>query len=233
MKTYIFASLLALAATTAFASNQSSISGDYLEVRSCDVYTGPCFANAEMGLTGREGMMVWSVQQGAWNGVDLQGLGAIAVVKTDGTLGHVKYQPRVGQTVLILDAKATDPQRAALTEFVRSRAGHLISEVVQVHTAPIETKVGGCHEKGCASVKAGNLVEIATSCLGGKHDVCGNEETFYPPLTDVEQSYPVFTDLATFNASGLDLTWQIAGTRSAFLAKFSADSSEPRTLVLK
>lgn len=225
MKIQIFASLMALAASTAFAGNKpTSISGDYLEVRSCDVYTGPCFANAEMGLTGREGMMVWSVQEGAWNGVDLKGLGVIAVVKTDGTLGHVKYQPRTGETVLIVDSKADARQRTALAEFARSMAGHLISEVVQVETAPIETKVGGCHEKGCASVKAGDLVQVATSCLGGKHDVCGNEETFYPPLTEVEQSYPVYTDLATFQGKGLDLTWQIAGTRSAFLAKFSAES---------
>ena len=233
MKIQIFASLLALAATTAFAGNKPSISGDYLEVRSCDVYTGPCFANAEMGLTGREGMMVWSVQEGAWNGVDLKGLGVIAVVKTDGTLGHVKYQPRSGETVLILDAKASDRQRAALSDFARSMAGHLISEVVRVETAPIETKVGGCHQKGCASVTAGNLVEIATSCLGGKHEVCGNEETFYPPLTEVEQSYPVFTDLASFQGTGLNLTWQIAGTRSAFLAQFSVESENDSRLALK
>src|SRR3989440_9622353 len=81
----------------------TTISGDYLEVRSCDVYTGPCFANAEMGLAGKEGILVWSVREGTWNGIKLDGLNVIAVVRTDGTLGDVRYQPRTGRAVLILD----------------------------------------------------------------------------------------------------------------------------------
>src|SRR6476646_2106262 len=81
----------------------SSISGDYLEVRSCDVYTGPCFANAEMGLTGKEGILVWSVGHGAWHGTDLSGLSVIAVVRTDKTLGDLHYQPRAGKALLVVD----------------------------------------------------------------------------------------------------------------------------------
>ena len=76
-----------------------------------------------------------------------------------------------------------------------------------------------------ATVTAGDLVEISTSCLVGKHDVCGNEETFYPPLTKVDGAYPVFTDVASFQGKGLNCTWQIAGTRSAFLAAFFAESA--------
>ena len=36
----------------------AEISGDYLEVRTCDVYTGPCFGNAEMSLAGKEAVML-------------------------------------------------------------------------------------------------------------------------------------------------------------------------------
>src|SRR6266852_2784624 len=101
--------ILSLAALTAFASTQSAptISGDYLEVRSCDVYTGPCFANAEMNLSGKEGILVWSVREGSWNGVPLDGLNVIAVVRADGTLGDLHYQPRRGKAVLVVDRMAT------------------------------------------------------------------------------------------------------------------------------
>src|SRR5206468_11413805 len=111
MKMKLSSTILSLAALTAFASTQSTptISGDYLEVRSCDVYTGPCFANAEMGLTGREGMLVWSVREGTRNGVSLAGLKVIAVVHTDDTLGDQRYQPRSGKAVLIVDAQANAP----------------------------------------------------------------------------------------------------------------------------
>ena len=187
MKAKLVLTVLTLAAATAFGVKpiRPSVSGNYLEVRSCDVYTGACVANSEMGLSGREGMLVWSVKQGAWNGVGLDGLNVIAVVQTDGTLGDVRYQPRCGKAVLIVDCKADSQQAAALKDLARSMAGKLISQVAEVKTAPIEVVMGKCASGGCASVKAGDVVEISTRCLGGKDHLCGNEENYYPPLTQV------------------------------------------------
>lgn len=219
--------MLALAAGAALAGNIApTISGDYLEVRSCDVYTGSCFANSEMNLAGKEGMLFWSVRQGAWKGTKLDGLAVLAIVKTDGTLGDVKYQPRSGRAVLIVDSKADSTQRQALTDFARSMAGTLVAEVVEVKSAPIEATLAACSKLGCAKVRAGDLVEISTSCLGRSHDICGNDETFYPPLSNVQGAYPVFTDVATFTGRGLDCTWQIISKRSAYLASFSAASPD-------
>jgi len=184
-----------------------------------------------MGLTGKEGMLLWSVREGSWNGVNLNGLNVMAIVKANGTLGDLKYQPRSGDAVLIVDSKADSIQKAALTDFARKMSGSLISKVVDVKTAPVEASLGTCSKKGCASVKAGDLVEVSTSCLSAKHDICGNEETFYPPLSKVKGAYPVFTEVATYNGSGLGVTWQISGKRSAFLASFSADSAAPRVAV--
>ena len=222
MKITVLLSILALSTVASFAGNQTpAISGDYLEVRSCDVYTGPCFANAEMNLTGKEGMLLWSVREGTWKGTKLDGLRVMAVVHTDATLGDINFQPRPGNAVLIVDSKANAKQKDALADFARTMGDKVISKVVAVRSAPIEARLGKCTAGGCASVKAGNLVEISTSCLGAKHDVCGNEDTYYPPLSKVEGAYPVFTDVATFNGEGLDVTWQISGKRSAFLASFA------------
>ena len=223
MKPKLNIAILTLAALTTIAGSQSepAISGDYLEVRSCDVYTGPCFANSEMNLTGKEGILVWSVRQGSWKGTSLNGLSVIAVVRTDGTLGDLRYQPRSGKAVLIVDDRAAADQREALTDLARSMAGKLIAQLVDIRTAPIEARLGACIKAGCASVKAGNLVEVNTRCLGGNDHLCGNEETFYPPLTSVEHATPAFTELAAFKGSGLNLTWEATGQRSAFLASFS------------
>src|SRR6266498_5106592 len=212
-----------LLAASALSGKESpgTISGDYLEVRSCDVYTGPCFANAEMGLSGKEGMMVWAVREGSWNGVKLDGLNVIAVVRTDGTLGDLRYQPRSGKAVLVVDRLATPQQRDALTDLARSMAGGLIKEVTEVRAAPMEVAIGTCGKKGCDSDKADKLVEITTRCLGSKDHLCGNEETFYPPLTDVSDAAPAFAELAAFEGSGLDLTWAMVEKRSAFIASFA------------
>jgi hypothetical protein len=224
MKTGSFLALAALICginSGAAAKDVIPISGSYLEVRSCDVYTGPCFANAEMGLTGKEGILVWSVREGSWQGTALDGLSVIAVVRADGTLGDVHYQPRVGKAVLIVDDRASAQQQQALASFARAMAGSLIHDVVAVRTLPITAELGTCARSGCATVKAGDLVEVATRCLGGKDHVCGNEETFYPPLTSVTGALPAYTELAAFHGRGLGLTWDSTCQRSAFLGSFS------------
>jgi hypothetical protein len=215
--------ILLLATLAAFAGKQTApaISGDYLEVRSCDVFTGPCFANAEMGLTGKEAIMVWSVREGSWKGTTLDGLSVIAVIRTDGTLGDVRYEPRSGKAVLVVDARANTDQQDALTDLARSMAGKLIKEVVAVKTSSIDAKIGACSKSGCAAVKAGDLVNISTRCFGDNDHICGNEAVVYQPLTDVTGATPAFTEMAAFKGTGLNLTWQSTGQRSAFLAVFA------------
>src|SRR5688572_5009423 len=152
--TMTFALLLAAAASAlAGKTTTPSIAGDYLEVRTCDVYTGSCFANAEMGLAGKEGILVWSVRQGQWNGVTLDGLKVIAVVHTDQTLGDQRYQPRSGKAVLVVDAKADSAQREALQDMARSLSGKLIREVADVKSMDIAATMGTCTKSGCAKVK--------------------------------------------------------------------------------
>ena len=55
------------------------ISGTYVEARTADVYTGPCFANSEVGLVGNEAIMAWRIEEGGWDGIDLEGLSVVAV----------------------------------------------------------------------------------------------------------------------------------------------------------
>lgn len=220
-KLFLGAALSILAAASSHASSPV-ISGDYLEVRSCDIYTGSCVANSQMNLAGKEGILVWSIREGSWDGVSLNGLSVIAVVSTDKTLGDQKYFPRDGRAVLIVDAKADFRQKRALENFVRANAGNLVKDVVEVKSSDLQVSLGAfCNAGGCARVKAGNLVEISTRCLGGKDHLCGNEETFYPPLTEVDHAAPAYTEVASYKGGGLGLTWESVGERSAFVAAFS------------
>jgi hypothetical protein len=77
LKPITFALLLA---ATAVVSAQAEIRGHYLETRTCQVYTGPCFANGEMGLAGRDAVMAWSINEGSHEGVDLTGLKVVVAV---------------------------------------------------------------------------------------------------------------------------------------------------------
>ncbi len=226
MKTkHLFLTVAAIGclATVAYANNPNPrISGDYIEVRSCDVFTGPCSASSEIGHEGKEAILVWSVQQGAWNNVDLAGLTVIAIVRTDETLGDIKYRQPKGRTVLILDEKANPRQQAALADFAKASASKLIGQVILTRAEQIDIAIGKRTKAGArATVKAGQMVDISTRALS--HDVlgCGNDYVYYPPLTKVQNAAPAFTQLFAYQGKGLNLNWVRVGMRSAFVAVFS------------
>src|SRR5215831_17809800 len=94
--------LAALALTFVAAPAQAAgLSGSYLEARTTDVYTGPCFANSDMNLTGREAVLAWKVDRGSLDNVALDGLSVVAVVAASDTLGL--KQTGSSQAVLIID----------------------------------------------------------------------------------------------------------------------------------
>ena len=211
------AALLALSSTGIAAQ----ISGEYLESRTCSVYTGPCFANAEMGLAGKEAVMAWKVDEGSWKGVELDGLGAALVVTAENTLGDdgiFGMDPGKTAAVIVVDEHATPEQQQALVSFVRDSAKELTKNVVTIERAPIELKNN--YLKGVGVFKAGDLARIETREMRDGDCVCSNEIVYYQPLTEVENRVPVFTRLMSYQGDDLGSRWTSRDERSAFLATF-------------
>jgi Protein of unknown function (DUF1326) len=201
--------------------SRAAIKGDYVEVRSADVFTGPCFANSQVGLEGDQAILAWRVNQGEWNGVSLNGLGVVAVVRAQATLGDPYHNPYPAESVLILDQRATGAQRKALEEFAKIQAGHLLDHVVLVEAAPIRMAVGAGAEHGSVSLTAGKLASIKTRSLCAGDDICGNEAIYYPPLTALAHSMPAYAEVDSFNGTGLGVVWNRLGARSAFVGTFT------------
>jgi hypothetical protein len=209
----------ALAATPA-DSSATTISGDYAEFRTADVYTGPCFANGEVGLTGEEAVLAWHVTAGTWEGVRLDGLSVIAVVRASATLGSPYSNPLPARAVMIVDTRARAEQRSALVRFAQAQAGSLLSTVVAVESSPISFALGSGH--GAVSVIA-NSVRISTRAVAPGDEICHNEEVFYQPLAShLTHAMPAVTLEGSYNGNHLNKTWNDAGRRGAFVGHFSA-----------
>src|SRR5579862_5356866 len=131
-------SMAALLLSAWAATGSAAMKGDYIEARSADVYTGPCFANSEVGLTGQEAILAWKIREGAWKGVSLGGLSVVAVVKANATLGDPYHNPYPARSILIVDSHANGAQRLALAAFAQSMAGNLLDHVLRVEAAPIQ-----------------------------------------------------------------------------------------------
>ncbi len=215
----------ALSATISLAAGlpaHSSANGNYIEARTADVWTGPCFANGEVEMNGKEAIFGWKINQGAWHGVNIDGLSVVGVVRTEHTLGNVAEPVNPGHAVLIVDSRANAEQRLALQSFAKYMGGDLLQDVVKVTYAPIDLTVenGNIHG-GVAKLTAGSLAAIETRALneGDKH--CGNEMVFYPPLSaKLDHAMPAFAETNSYQGSGLNETWSAPYRRSGFLGTF-------------
>jgi len=222
MRNFFLPTLVGLGLMVAMAiPGSATIKGDYIEARSADVYTGPCFANGEVGLVGNEAILGWKIKEGNWKGTSLNGLGVVAVVKAHATLGDPYHNPYPAESVLIVDQRATDRQRQALQDFAASMAGKLLSHVVRVETAPIQFAFAQGEHDGAARLVAGKLARIETRSLCKGDDKCGNEFVYYPPLIRLAHAMPAFTLEDSFHGQGLNVVWNHIGKRSAFVGSFT------------
>lgn len=206
--------LLALAAPLSAAG----ISGQYIESRTCDVWTGACFANAEMNLTGKFALLGWKVDKGSLNDVSLDGLGVVAVVQTTDTLGL--KQTGEAKSVLIVDSRANESQKAALVRLAKEQGGELLRNVLAVESSAIDLTLCPCKSNVCAKLTAG-AVSIETRCLNPDHDkACGHESNFYPPLAKNVNARAAMVSEHAFKGKGFNSTWKESDRRGGYVGSF-------------
>jgi len=211
----------------------AGIRGDYVEARTADVYTGPCFSNAEVFLTGSQAVLAWKVTEGTYNGVDLAGLSVAAAVQ--GTTTFSEDDPAHARAILIVDEKADSRQRDALVALAHALAGRRLDHVVAVRTERISMKVEphamseadsthqahGMPHAPAASFWAPGLASIVTRPLNENDHACGNEVVTYEPLSRGTTVLPAFTLGHQFKGQGLGTTWDDPNCRSSFVGHFA------------
>jgi hypothetical protein len=218
MKPLIWA-IVVLAGSQAWVS-ADDISGTYLEARTCQVYTGPCFANGEVGLTGHHAVMGWSIEQGQHAGVDLKGLKVAVVVRASDTLGFQGLQDaRSVKAMIVVDAAASPEQHEALIAFAKSHAGKAGEHVESIKTSPIEMKLNTADLVG--TLQAGKIVTLSTRQARAGDCICSNESGYYPPLAKLTGCVPGVTIDGQVTAGVLGTSWSIPDSRTAYLGTFS------------
>lgn len=218
----------------AAASEAVQVRGDYLEARTADVFTGPCFSNAEVFIVGDRAVMAWKVTEGSWEGVDVAGLAVAAAVR--GTSTFSEDRPEQALAVLIVDERANPEQRAALTAMAQRLGGPRLGNIVEVKTSAIDLEIddschleaeGPCHKTHLmplappARFSAEGVAEISTRPLSGNDCLCGNEVITYQPLSEGVEVLPAYTTGHSFRGTGLGSTWAAPNARSSFVGTFA------------
>ncbi len=199
--------------------------GTYVEARTCQVYTGPCFANGEVGSTGKDAIMTWRINDGSCAGVDLAGHCVAVVVKASHTLGFKGLgDAESKKAIVIIDASADAQTAAALQRFALSQTGIRDQEVASVHRAEIEMQFDV--DTLNAFVNVDGFAKLTTRKARKGDCICSNESAYYPPLTELKGFVPGVTIEGEVSARRLGTRWSIPDSRTAYMGTFDVDSTE-------
>ena len=197
----------------------SHVSGDYVEVRTAEVFTGGCIMGSEGETSGREAILAWRVSQGATNGVPLDGLSVVAVVAGDMNLGTHELggqAPRSVRTLLMVDERATAAQSDALVAMAKTLAGGLVANTVAVKRVPVTFH----RDAESVQVSAGDAtLDVATKV---RHSPACGAIQWFSPLSRLDDKPGIgLTRSQAWSGDALGAQWRQVDRRSSFFGTFS------------
>ncbi len=209
----LFAALAALAVGS--RADATSMTGDYVEVRTASVFAGACHYNGELMTTGRDAVMAWRVTAGTWHGTDLAGVRAVAVVSADANLADAQASRR---TEIFVDSAATEAQAEAMAAALKSKFGATLGRVIVVRRAPVAFE----HAAETYSVNVPNVAELTVRAMPN-HECCRMPQlVWYSPLVPVAGRRVGQTLHASYAGdASVGERWQQAGQNSAFYGSFA------------
>jgi len=215
------AAVLALAAAPVGAGSTGAVTGDYVEARTAEVFTGGCTMNSEAETIGREAVLAWRITEGRYHGVSLDGLAIVLAVSGDRNLGMREMggmAPSTVRAVAYVDDRATPAQREALVALARDSSRDLVTEIVAVRPAPVRFERNGT----LIDVEAGDArLHVATEV---KHDPSCGAMQWFRPFSDVERPALGLTRSQVYWGDALGRKWRQVEKRSAFWGRFSLDA---------
>jgi hypothetical protein len=215
---YALVAAFAMATGAGLSASDPVLTGDYVEARTAEVFTGGCIMGSEGEVSGREALMAWRVRRGSLNGVALDGLSAVALVAADVNLGIHEVggpSPTTINTVLMVDAKATAEQQQALAQLARTLAPDHLRNVISTTATPIafDTRATGVHvAAGKASLDVATNVEHSPACGALK---------WFDPLASVDDAEVGLTRTFEWSGPGLGSHWKQIDRRSSFVGSFT------------
>ena len=214
----VLAALVGLAASPLTAGSKGTVSGEYVEARTAEVFTGGCIMSSEAETIGKQAVLAWKVNHGSFNGVSLDGLSVVAAVAGDRNLGIQELggaKPTIVKSALFVDAQANPAQRMALVAMASQLSKGLISNIVGVTPAPIQFA-----DRGQDIRVNGGPVELDVNKVMVHDPSCGAMQWFHP-FSSVDQASMGVAEQHAFSGNGLGTKWSDPNKRSAFYGTFS------------
>jgi hypothetical protein len=213
----VFLAVVGLASTVVMAAGaKGSVSGQYVEARTAEIFTGGCIMGSEAETMGKQAVLAWKVDRGTVNGVSVDGLSVVAALSGNVNLGlhEIGGDRATVRSVVHVDERANPVQRIALAALAHDLTKSM-GTIVSVTAAPITFS------------DAGQTIHVATSNVAldvnkvMTHDPTCGAQQWFNPLATVDQATMGVADQNTFSGSTLGTKWSDPNKRSAFFGTFS------------
>jgi hypothetical protein len=207
--------MIVAASALVFSSQAENVQlrGDYVEVRTASVFAGACHYNGEVVTTGRDAIMAWNVTNGQWQGVDLNGVRAIAIVSADVNLAE---DNAARTSEIIIDSSASRAQAVAMLNALKERYAAALGTVAAVNSAPIRFERNGRNYNVVTN-------EASMDVEAMPNDLCCKMPNlvWYTPFVGLENRKVGYTSKALYNGKVVGEPWSRSGENSAFYGTFS------------
>lgn len=225
MYRFAFFGLVATLISSVSAQAATPLQGTYVEARTCQVYTGPCFANGEVGSTGKDAILTWNIVAGEHAGVDLSDKSVAVIIKASHTLGFNGLRDADNKrAIIVVDALANTQEAAALQDFAVRQTQLTAEQVAVVKKAKFKTDFN--FEELTANVEIDDVARLSTRKARKGDCICSNESAYYPPLTKLEGFVPGVTVEGDVSARDLGARWSIPDSRTAYMGTFRVRSED-------
>ncbi len=198
MKHLVLVGVCLLAVAPLMAEPPATIAGNYVEVRSNEVYTCACLYSGEMVTSGRDAILAWNIREGAYQGTSLAGTKVVAIVVAKQNLD---FEEAGRISILYVDPAAAGAQQAILNLF-SNRYGKLLGEITAVRQAPINFRFDG----ETAEVKIADTV-LAVHKAQLPADAHPGSSQWYTPFVPLKETHLATSTRYEFQGKGFNQTW--------------------------
>jgi hypothetical protein len=213
----MMAMLAAVATMPLLATEEGSVSGTYVEARTAEVFAGGCVINSETGTAGRQAVLAWKIDRGAFGGVALDGLSIVAAVSADRNLGIEEHGGGKATTkaAVFVDERASAEQRTALIAMAGELSRGIVSTVVETTPTAVEF-AESAHD---IRVAAGDVKLLVSKHMN--HETGCGAMQWFKPLSSVDQATMGTTEQHAFMGRSLGARWSDPDRHSSFFGTFS------------
>jgi hypothetical protein len=214
VKTYVFFCSLLVALQPSFGAEPS---GEFVELHSCDLYTGGCTASSESTLLGRQLFRIWSISQGRWANQDLAGL-KVALLEL-GSANLAENEAKVEKAVFFVPKGLGLAQKEALLFWMTSQG------ITASSTRVVEAEI--TYQRSGATVEAavGDSIALSTTAIGTCSSGSCGQTVWYEPQAKHSSFEVVASRVSKIRDSGLNFVWIDHDRPNVFLASFGPDGS--------